>query len=724
MPQRLLATPGGRRFSASAPLLVILAALLALPVRAAGPPLTAADFALAAPQGFGDRQNSIPWSMQWWRGKLYVGTARSYLCTTFWAFRRSFGPLFPYPPDDPDVECTTDPADLPLQAEIWRWTPTTNTWERVYQSPLELDNPRRPGKKLPYDVAFRGMAVYREPDGTEALYVTGVSPRFLWDGALPPPRILRTTDGVTFTPIPQHPGTFLGDLPNASIRSPIAFNGQLFAVHGTIQGTGVIIAAADPARGDNAWRQVSPPESGFAGAFALEVFNGWLYVGRTDLQNGYSVVKTRATGQPPYQFIPVVQQGGYLPLGQYPSPGVVHMYVFNGALYVGTADSSEIIRINPDDTWELVVGAPRQVPRPDGGAEEKAPLSGLDEGFNNSFNDHIWRFHVDGGQLYVGTYDSSMLYKDDPIYGPLMRHMMGADLYRTSDGWYFTPITTTGFDNLGIPQGGLFNMGIRNFASTPYGLFLATENAYYGLQVLRGGGPATGRRGLPSQVAPPARLEVEVQADQRPVLSWEPVAGAVRYHVQRAATRPILIRRPRTGPWDPWADPSQPPPREGRILDPVGEIPGPFTEIAVTANTVFQDAPLGQGNRFLYIVLAEDRQGRLSTPSNLVLVPTLFPPVTFAKLLAEIDDLEQRGQIAAAAAGAARRQIQLAQTRAQQCQIAPALSLLQSLRQRLRSPAVARPPYSTDLEVLTSKLARRLTVYTKVGALQGAPCTF
>ena len=30
--------------------------------------------------GFGDRQNSYAWSMQWFKGQLYVGTFRNALC--------------------------------------------------------------------------------------------------------------------------------------------------------------------------------------------------------------------------------------------------------------------------------------------------------------------------------------------------------------------------------------------------------------------------------------------------------------------------------------------------------------------------------------------------------------------------------------------------------------------------------------------------------------------
>src|ERR1041384_4676573 len=95
-------------------------------------PLTAADFAYSPPRGFGDRSNSWPQSMVWWHDHLYVGTARESLCTSLFSLHRFIAGIFgeaggdiwmPYPPKDPDLACAPDGADLPIQAEIWRWTP-------------------------------------------------------------------------------------------------------------------------------------------------------------------------------------------------------------------------------------------------------------------------------------------------------------------------------------------------------------------------------------------------------------------------------------------------------------------------------------------------------------------------------------------------------------------------------------------------------------------------
>ncbi len=438
-----------------------------------GLPLLPHNFVQAAPQGFGDRQNSWAWSMIWWRGKLYVGTNRNWMCVQAAMNAYAF-PGIPYPPNDPDLPCPPQWEDLELQAEIWRWTPETDTWERVYQSPNDIEIPDHPGKYVARDIGYRYMRVFTEPDGTEALYVTGVSARSYIKG-IPPPRILRSTDGVNFEPIPQDPGTFLGDLDTIDgidmngFRTLKTYKGRLYTTVGRIYGNGILLEAENPAGGNDNFRQVSPPGMTI---FEVEPYNGFLYIGTTDLYNGYSILKTDATGEPPYSFTPVVTNGGYRK--PRPSGSVLSMFVFKDRLYVGTDRPAELIRINPDDTWDLIIGTPRDTP--DG---RKEPLSGMGDGFGNWLNWHIWRMGEYNGWLYVGTYDGSTTFHTISWLEPILRPYMGFDLYASQDGVHFTKITTTGFDHM-------FDCGVRTLESTPYGLFLGTANPYYGLRIWRG----------------------------------------------------------------------------------------------------------------------------------------------------------------------------------------------------------------------------------------------
>jgi hypothetical protein len=204
--------------------------------------------------------------MAWFRGKLYVGTGRNIQCVERAAVDFYFLELDLYTTQiDPHVDCPPTPQDLALQAEMWAYTPEAQQWERVFQSP-QIPIPGHPGKLVAFDIGFRGMVVFREPDGTEALYVAGVTAGE-YTPELPPPRILRSTDGLTFEPLLQESGTVLGDLALHGYRGFRALT--VYTPSGTEQlrlyvtaarsliGDGVILEAADPAKGNNQFRQVS-----------------------------------------------------------------------------------------------------------------------------------------------------------------------------------------------------------------------------------------------------------------------------------------------------------------------------------------------------------------------------------------------------------------------------------------------------------------------------------
>src|SRR6185295_17960553 len=98
----------------------------------------------------------------------------------------------------------------------------------------------------------------KESGGQETLYVGGMSAGDVFPtvfGAMPnppAPRLLRTRDGVTWDPVPQAPGTLLGDLgkglPGSKVK-PVVFDalvgyrGRLFAAVGNALGDSVIPAS-------------------------------------------------------------------------------------------------------------------------------------------------------------------------------------------------------------------------------------------------------------------------------------------------------------------------------------------------------------------------------------------------------------------------------------------------------------------------------------------------
>src|SRR5579862_6212682 len=138
--------------------------------------LTRDDFMQVSLQGFnGDRQNGYAWAMQWFNGQLFVGTDRAQSCMNA-AQDHDQNPANPYPPTDPAISCPALISELPplLQAEIWSWNPITGAWTRVFQSPLNVLIPGYKTYTAP-DTGFRGMGVFTESDGTQALYVSGAS---------------------------------------------------------------------------------------------------------------------------------------------------------------------------------------------------------------------------------------------------------------------------------------------------------------------------------------------------------------------------------------------------------------------------------------------------------------------------------------------------------------------------------------------------------------------
>ena len=190
-----------------------------------------------ATNGFGDQHNTWAWSMAWYNNMLYVGTGRETYCVTSATSAIQLNISSLYPPSVGD--CTPDYHYLPMQAEIWQYNPATNIWKLVFQSPNSLSTVDNKGTPVATarEIGFRGLTVVNEPGGVTALYAGAVTSGELFEchppnvttgctpeGSWPPPRILRTTDGVTWTPIPQN-GT-LTTVAGSSVWTPAQCGGQ------------------------------------------------------------------------------------------------------------------------------------------------------------------------------------------------------------------------------------------------------------------------------------------------------------------------------------------------------------------------------------------------------------------------------------------------------------------------------------------------------------------
>lgn len=449
--------------------------------------LNAGNFRVTARNGFGDPHNTYPHAMTWFRDRLYVSTTRDNLVMI--KLRYPFEIPFACWP----VPVPRDLWDLDLRARIFRYDPGTDAWSEAFASPMVIGRDRR---EIPLSIAFRSMTVFQgTSDRAPALYTLTHAPALL-TGAV----MLRSADGATFEVVSE-PGLGAGDWRFRSFRSVISFKGRLFAAptmgaqsgRPNDAGVALVLASSDPARGD--WRIANEPNFGDPRnltVFEMTVFDGCLYAGTANLEHGFEIWKTDADGDPPFRWRRVLARGAYRgKLNQ----GTVSMVPFRGNLYVGTGiqgggydrvhnvgpAAPELIRLYPDDSWELIVGEPRLTP--DG---MKVPLSGMGPGFYNPFSGYFWMMCEHDGWLYLGTYDSSTFlpYASLANLPDWLRAMLdrigierlvhrwgGFDLWRSHDGTHWVPVCRNGLGNR-------FNYGVRTMVSTAHGLFLGATNPF------------------------------------------------------------------------------------------------------------------------------------------------------------------------------------------------------------------------------------------------------
>jgi hypothetical protein len=255
----------------------------------------------------------------------------------------------------------------------------------------------------------------------------------------------------------------------------------------------IVLVSRDPVKGR--WRPASAPGFGDADNLTmLEMasFNGYLYAGTLNAASGFQLWKTQTRGRAPYDWKRVLTKGAHRgPLNE----GVLSMCPFAGALYIGTCiqnggydrahdigpGAPELLRVHPDDSWDLVVGEARHTP--DG---VKEPISEFGSGFDSTFAGYVWRLAEHDGVLYAGTFDWSILL---PYLAPfsagdsgdrlvrwfgaenLVSFNSGFSLFRSTDGVRWSAVTTDGFGNP-------FNFGARTIVGTPYGLFVGTANPF------------------------------------------------------------------------------------------------------------------------------------------------------------------------------------------------------------------------------------------------------
>jgi hypothetical protein len=453
------------------------------------------QFRMIAPNGFGDGHNSFPHSVAWFKGKLYVGTTRSnfQMLKIQHTFRDMPAHLWPVEgPDDAEGLY----RELDRRAQIWAFDPLEGTWERVFIAP-EVPSAHGPKGPVARETGLRSMAVFQGASDPEpALYIA------TWAVSRSPGALLlRTTDGVNFEPV--SPYGIIEGLPITATRVLVPYKDRLitsptgtrgFDVNFVINVSGhpVIYESRDPAKGE--WVAINEPGFGDLenqGILMVCEFQDKLYAS-TFNNNGFELWCSDCLGEPPYEWECVIDRGA--DRGPNNQIGAT-MHVFKGALYIGTAiqngghdltnqigpAGSEVIRVNPDHSWDIVIGDSRYTR-----FGKKQALSGVAPGFGNVLNGYFWSMTSHDGWLYVGSMNSMIwvrflnpdAYNEGIAYvvgkvgaAEIVDHSAGCSLWRTADGDNWLPVTKVGFDNR-------YNLGVRNLVSTPYGLCAAVSNPF------------------------------------------------------------------------------------------------------------------------------------------------------------------------------------------------------------------------------------------------------
>ncbi len=450
-----------------------------------GKGLSAGHFRRIAVNGFGDGGNTYAWSCAWYDDHAYIGTNRHQLVIARLnvPIRHNMR-IWPIPVPKRDT-------DYDLCGQIWRYSLATDSWERVYRSPMV---PGLKGETVALAAGFRNMAVFQgKSDARPAIYtIPSCNSRGIG------PVLLRSGDGRHFE-VASEQGLGLGNPNVLSYRGAVPFKGRLFITPAGSRGQvnasyrTLVYCSDDPAHGN--W-QVSNPD-GFGdpnnhGIFEMAATAHFLYAATVNIRYGLQLWKTDGEGPPPHRWTLALDHGADRgPLNQSLASLAAHgdvMYLGTGIQHggydrfnnIGPA-AAEVLRIYPDDTWDLVVGQARMTRQ-----GFKVPTSGYGPGFDNPSCGYMWRMRAHDGAIYVGTHESSAFapFIDMNQFSEFQQRLLdrvtlerylatlgGCELWRSSDGDHWVPVTRNGFGNL-------FNWGIRALLSTPKGLFVGTSNPF------------------------------------------------------------------------------------------------------------------------------------------------------------------------------------------------------------------------------------------------------
>jgi len=522
------------------------------------------DFARIATAGFDDPQNNYAFSSTEFEDTVYVGTGRNFLF-------RIFDPVLQSLPDY-EYQIITSPEGDPwsqeraadMGAEIWRHRRGSN-WEKVYQSePVDVSGvPYPPEFNVPDENAwaaqepgFRSMITFTDASGEEAIYAASAA------SLVPGRLLLKSNNGTTWEKVATF-NPFPGKgIKESDSRSIMVHNNKLYVGPAGL-GEAKLYATDNPiTTGDGTnWDVMADfttagPTGINVAVVSMVSWQGYLYAGTQNDIGGFQL--WRSTVQSPVDPTPddwklIIDSGA----GDLANTRALTMAVFKDALWVGTSmfplsveppyllppKGFELIRVDADDTWNLIIGDYFAQKPAEGAPILRMPESGWPGGFGNFLNIYCWSLKEFDGVLYLGTFDmSSFLYvllEDENLleaigqlvapstleeaitslqslgadnlpepyqqllgaignfdpetvdwseaWRTFLESFAGADLWKSDDGVRWEPVTLNGFDN---PE----NYGYRTMVSTD-SLYVGTANPFGGLDVFRAGKGLSGGGG-------------------------------------------------------------------------------------------------------------------------------------------------------------------------------------------------------------------------------------
>lgn len=436
------------------------------------------------------KQNNYAWSMAEFDGYIYVGTARNIPWSTVGLLSPSAkAPLL----------ISNDSRDN--TGEIWRYKKDgTLPWVRVFKA-----------EKEDQINGFRFMITHAAKNSTPAIYAAS----FSLGGKVV---ILKSTDGSNWTKVSNTINN------GGSSRSMISLNGVLYvavlddsmAIGGSMP---LLYKSEDPEFFD--FKLVFDPndpdlvkeKNPMGGIAIMEVFNNRLYV-CIDTEEGMEVWRSNSSTPKINDWTLVADKG----FGDSANRNAMAITVFDEHLYITATKSiplafifpmgADLVRIDKEDNWELVVGGnPINPSDPVTGKRGKA-CSGYESGFSNPFNVYIWQVKKFGNTLVATTFDHGtnmetlrnivLLNKEiiismtsEKIYNIILQlynlvlcffeivnYPKGFDTYVSSNGINFKPLNLTGL-------GSSNNYGGRTLMVDDNNLYIGTANPFDGCEVLK-----------------------------------------------------------------------------------------------------------------------------------------------------------------------------------------------------------------------------------------------